>query len=442
MARSTAKLITAELCSLLVLALASANAFADEDWRTAKKVGGTLTVYSFGESPFNHGAPFLQLDERRIFSDGSVAFRQNHSVGAEGVDGLGIEGNYNARSCETCHLRDGRGLSHTQAFEQTGFSVKAADDGSRVPIFRDLLSSSTSNRLQNVEWETRHRIELPGGATAELVAPVAVVDGKKKVVDLRNAPGVYGLGLLEAIPEDEIRNAAEKRQFSAFGVKGVVPSACRADRNEPCDRLGRFGWKGTVATLEAQTRIALASEIGIYEPAPVPASARRSEYDLLVSNLAQYLNMLAVPARRAVSTPEHMQGARLFEDTGCVMCHTPSWRTSAGQDTNARVREQQIYPFTDLLLHDMGEGLGDSMVTALAVSGAHPLSGASARKASSRTRSGICMMAGHAISSRRSFGTAAKRLIPSLASRTSPSKIGKGSSHLSVHCECGVMHGR
>ncbi|MFD9901258.1 di-heme oxidoredictase family protein [Mesorhizobium sp. NPDC059025] len=360
MVRSTAKLIAAGLCSLVVVAFASANSGTDEDWRTAKKVGGTLTVYSFGESPFNHGAPFLQLDERRIFSDGSLAFRQNHSVGAGEGDGLSIEGDYNARSCEGCHLRDGRGISHTQSFDQTGFSVKSADDGSRVPIFRDLLSSSVSNRLQAVEWETRHRIELPGGQVAELVAPVSIVDGQRKAVDLRNAPGVYGLGLLEAIPENEIRKAAEKREFSALGVKGVVPSACQPGGGEPCGKFGRFGWKGTVANLEVQTRIALAGELGIYQPEAAAASAKRSEYDVLVGNLAQYLSMLAVPARRVDNTPEHMQGARLFEDTGCVMCHTPGWRTGAGPDTNERVRDQQIYPFTDLLLHDMGEGLADS----------------------------------------------------------------------------------
>ena len=356
------KPIAGALCSVVVFSFAASGLCAADDWRLAKKVGGTLTVYSYGESPYNHGAPFLELEERRVFSNGALAFRQNHSIDATSEDGEGlpIEGDHNARSCEACHLRDGRGISQTEAFDSTGFSVKTADDGARVPIFRNLLSSSVSHKLQGVEWEAKQRIELPGGSIVELVAPVAIVDGEKRPADLRNAPGVYGLGLLEAIPDDEIRKAAENPEFSTFGVRGVVATACQPD-GKSCDKVGRFGWKGTVPSLEAQTRVALAGELGIYRPASEPtAPARRSEYERLVTGLAEYLSMLAVPARRIDNPDEHMRGAQLFEETGCAMCHRPSWRTSGREDTNKWVRDQQFYPFTDMLLHDMGEGLADS----------------------------------------------------------------------------------
>ena len=358
MAQSSAKLLAFGICCIACLVSASVVSSEEKDWRTARKVGGALTVYSFGESPYNHGAPFLELHYRRTFSDGALAFRKNQPTAASGE--LGIKAHYNGPSCETCHLRDGRGVAHSASFERTGFSVKAADDGTRVPIFRHPVSSSGSERLQRVEWEVRHRIELPGDEVAELIAPVAVVDGKKKPVDLRNAPGVYGLGLLEAIPEGDIRKAAEAREFAAVGVKGVLGSTCSTDHGKTCDGFGRFGWKGSVVTLEAQTRAALAGELGISEPDSKTGFVARSEYHLLVSNLSQYLSMLAVPARRAVSTPQHLKGADLFKETGCIMCHTPSWRTGDGQHINKWVRDQQIYPFTDLLLHDMGQGLADS----------------------------------------------------------------------------------
>ncbi|MER9657615.1 c-type cytochrome [Mesorhizobium sp. M0152] len=349
-------------CSLVFLALAPLGSFAGDDWYDAKKTGGALTVYSFGESPYNHAAPFLELEERRVFSNGALAFRNSHPIdGLSSVEsGPPIEADYNARSCESCHPSDGRGISHTEAFDSTGFSVKASSHHSVPPVFRNILVPSVSQKLQGVEWETKQQITL-GGQLVELVAPVAIVDGEKRLVDLRNAPGVYGLGLLEAISDDEIRKAAEKQEFSAFGVRGIVGTACEQRASNSCDKVGRFGWKATVSNLNMQTRSALAGELSIHQPIPKETAPNaRSEYDRLVTDLAEYLKVLAVPARRLDNANENARGARLFEEAGCAMCHRPSLQTSSREDTDKRVRGQRIYPFTDMLLHDMGEALADS----------------------------------------------------------------------------------
>lgn len=228
------------------------------------------------------------------------------------------------------------------------------------PVFRNVRARSGVQHLQNVEWETKRRVPLDE-RVVELIAPVAIVDGKKRSVDLRNAPAVYGLGLLEAISDTEIRTIARKQEFLEFGVKGIAGTACERLISETCDTIGRFGWKASVPDLTAQTRSALARELGIHEPVSDLAEAgAEADYDRLVTELAEYMKMLAVPARRPESAPEHAKGARLFEDVGCVMCHKPSWRTSEASGTDKRLRGQRIYPFTDMLLHYMREGLADS----------------------------------------------------------------------------------
>lgn len=174
------------LGSIAFLALSYKCVDADENWQAATQIGGSLTAFSFGESPYNHSAPFLQLEERRVFSKGAFAFRKMRPVGgASSVEGgPPIAGDYNARSCESCHVGDGRGISHTEALKLTGFSVRAANKGSDAQIFRHLYPGSNSQKLQGVKWETKQEIKLSGGTIVKLVAPSAIVDGVKRTIRL------------------------------------------------------------------------------------------------------------------------------------------------------------------------------------------------------------------------------------------------------------------
>lgn len=352
----------------LLFAFSMQYTLASENWHNASQTGGSLTVYSFGESPYNHAAPFLQLEDRRKFSDGATAFRKKHALrSVSGVeDRLEITYDFNARSCESCHVSDGRGISFAEEFEQTGLSAKSSSKHSDVPVFRKVFHGSPSQRLESVVWDKVNEIKLADGTIVELVAPSAIVDGVKGTVDLRNAPGVYGLGLLEAIPVEDIINLAKLAGFAKFGVKGIVAPACDHQPNGNCLKVGRFGWKATVADLDAQTRSALANELGIHEPGQDSSRDFKLDYDTLVADLTDYVRVLAVPARQLDGETGSLRGAQLFEETGCTMCHRPSWRTGQGKYVNEHLRNQLIYPFTDLLLHDMGEGLADRSGEALA----------------------------------------------------------------------------
>ena len=72
-----------------------------------------------------------------------------------------------------------------------------------------------------------------------------------------------------------------------------------------------------------------------------------------------YVQTVAVPAMRDVEDETVQQGARLFVETQCSVCHTPRHVTGDSHPLEA-LREQVIFPYTDLLLHDMGPGLADN----------------------------------------------------------------------------------
>ncbi len=323
-----------------------------QDWAKAVKLGDTFSVYSFGRSPYNRGAPFLTLEERQSFSDGAVAFDTAWSTG-EGSFGISAINSRNAASCADCHVLDGRGRTHGTDINGSGFSI-ANHSGAGLRYFRyPVAGDPGAERLAGVDWQVAQRVKLPDEIVVELVAPVSQIgDGAKGVaVDLRNAPGVFGLGLIESIPDDAIVEHAAEGAFTGAGVRGSVQYSAVAGEE---GRVARFGWKAGFATVDAQVRSAMMNELGLgAPPGPVPAA----EIGALEALLSNYVRMLAVPVRRIADPQENLAGAALFESTGCAMCHRPGWVTGTGPDVPAILRGQHIYPFTDLLMHDMGPAL-------------------------------------------------------------------------------------
>ena len=326
-------------CVSLGMATAAERGQPAAEWADALNLGATFSVYSYGQAPYNRSAPFLRIEERVRFSAGAEAF----------ANPLVATASANAPSCEGCHFRDGRGRTHSADFGATGFSVVNRGHDGSPPVFRRPAGSDAgAARLGDVRWAFADRITLSGGERVELVRPVALVDGVERAVDLRNAPGVYGLGLLESIPDADIVASAQARSHEGFGVTGLVPPARDADAPA---RVGRFGWKGTFATLSEQVRSAAATELGIGPEDP--------ELAALVTTLTNYLRLLAVPARRLDGEGSYRHGAQLFALTGCAMCHVPSQRTGQSADLPEPYQGLTIFPFTDMLLHDMGPGLSD-----------------------------------------------------------------------------------
>ncbi len=164
--------------------------------------------------------------------------------------------------------------------------------------------------------------------------------------------------------------------------------------------LGRFGWKAQTPTIRRQSAEAFAGDIGISTPdvprhwgdctaaqtacleMPNGVQARLGDVEApppVLDLVTFYSQNLAVPARRSVGDPAVLAGKKLFYDLGCIACHTPKFVTRRDAPNKAQAF-QLIWPYSDFLLHDMGEGLADGQqsATPAAANGGRRHSGGSA----------------------------------------------------------------
>jgi CxxC motif-containing protein (DUF1111 family) len=189
------------------------------------------------------------------------------------------------------------------------------------------------------------------------------------LVSPRLAPPVFGSGLLEAIPESALLAAADPDDSDGDGVSGRPNMVTDAVTGETT--LGRFGWKANVATVEEQVSAAFSGDIGITsalfpdedctsvqtECAAAPTGGDPEIPADRLEKVVFYIRTLAVPARRNLDSPDVAAGADLFTELGCAGCHQP--RQETGESEITALADQVIFPFTDLLLHDMGPALAD-----------------------------------------------------------------------------------
>ena len=192
----------------------------------------------------------------------------------------------------------------------------------------------------------------------------------------RVAPPMIGAGLLEAVPDRDILARADPEDSDGDGISGRPNRVWSEEHGKAM--LGRFGWKAGQPTLIQQAAAAFRGDIGISTPlfplpygdctetqpacldAPHGNDANGVEAgDALFDVLMFYVRNLAVPARRKPEHPLVLQGKRLFYEAGCTGCHTPKFVTRRAS-IGAEQSFQLIWPYTDLLLHDMGPGLADN----------------------------------------------------------------------------------
>jgi CxxC motif-containing protein (DUF1111 family) len=188
---------------------------------------------------------------------------------------------------------------------------------------------------------------------------------------------MIGLGLLEAIPTTNILANADPDDLNDDGISGRPNVVWSVEFDQPM--LGRFGLKAGSPTIMEQSAAAFAGDIGISSPL-FPAGAgectaaqtvcqnaihgdgddRGTEIDAEGMDLVTfYSRNLAVPARRDADDPQVLHGKEVFYNSGCTSCHTPSFVTHRLEDQPEQ-SFQLIWPYTDMLLHDMGEDLADN----------------------------------------------------------------------------------
>ncbi|MCB9791255.1 MAG: thiol oxidoreductase [Alphaproteobacteria bacterium] len=340
-----------------------------------------LGVYAYSMPAQN-----LSREHQLDFYGGNGFFTGNWveaGASAESRDGLGPL--FNARSCAGCHFEDGKGAPPEGEGPFVGLLLRLSVDGAPDPVYGGQLQDQA---LPDVPVEATPEvtwIEAPGaypdGAAYSLRRPVFTLHDpgygalpEDLEISPRLAPHMIGLGLLEAIPEEALAALEDPDDLDGDGISGNRQRVMTAEG----ERTGRFGWKAEAPDVAAQSAGAFAGDMGLtsaLKPADdctagqpecleQPDGGRPELESEVFESVVLYARALAVPMRRDPESPEVLAGRDLFHELGCAACHVPSFTT--GDAALAELSEQRIWPYTDLLLHDMGEGLADERPVGLA----------------------------------------------------------------------------
>lgn len=375
--------------------------------RFENKSGGAATFVNIADgNAFSHFSQNLSFADQGRFNLGDALFRKlwvSAPASTLASDGLGPL--FNARGCQSCHLKDGRGRppadineKAVSMFLRLSVPARSADEESLLSSFKAsvLPEPNYGTQLQNfavpglaaegemtIDYEDI-TVTLADGEIVHLRAPkYGIADPAYGPVSAdimlspRVAPQMIALGLLEAVPAEDILALADPDDKDGDGISGRPNWAW--GRVQDSLQLGRFGWKAGVPNIRTQSALAFAGDIGISTPLvdasygdcmktqsacfDLPTGVQKhlgdtEAPDPVLDLVTFYAQNLAVPERRNSDAAEVLQGKKVFYETGCAACHQPKFVTSRKAE-NPDQRFQLIWPYTDMLLHDMGAGLAD-----------------------------------------------------------------------------------
>ncbi len=356
--------------------------------------GGAATSKKIvNQDIFSHFSPNLSFEDQGDFKLGNALFRKlwvSSPSSTQASDGLGPL--FNARACQSCHLKDGRGHPPEQNPDATSMFLRLAReiDGQMTPDpvyggqLQDLAVPGLKGEGRMAITYQEQPVTLGDGTVVSLRKPTYSVTGlgygpldPATTLSPRVSPQMIGLGLIEQIHPADILAHADPDDKDGDGISGRVSWA--TDPKTGAAVIGRFGHKASTPTIRQQSADAFAGDIGISSPdAKRPfgdCTAAQTECLAAATGVQQrlgdteapdpvldlvtfYSQNLAVPARRDLDDSTVLAGKQLFYGLGCVSCHTPKYVTRKDAPHPAQ-RFQLIWPYTDMLLHDMGEGLAD-----------------------------------------------------------------------------------
>ncbi len=361
---------------------------------------GEATAYATGRNAFSMPFPTLDDEENARFAVGNSFFRRNWveaPASTTARDGLGPH--FIARSCAGCHVQDGRGappdfrkgLREQPVALLIRLSIPGVGAHGGVvpdPVYGDQFNNAAVQGVQP-EGQVRIRYQTLHGRFAD-GTPYTLRKPVYQLTDLaygplapgamlspRIAPQIAGVGLLEAIPESDI--------LANVALQASTPGPIKGQANRVWDdfaqsmRTGRFGWKANQASVASQTAGAFLGDIGITSTthpheactaaqkdclaAPRGGDAKAPEIDdRTLSDVIFYQATLAPAARRNANSALVARGQALFTQAQCATCHRPSYTTGPApfpRLSSPKVQGLKIWPYTDLLLHDMGPELAD-----------------------------------------------------------------------------------
>ncbi|MEF1309292.1 di-heme oxidoredictase family protein [Vibrio mytili] len=360
--------------------------------------GGKTSVKKEGANAYSLPAANLPMSKRLDFSVGNSFFRNpwvQAPASTDARDGLGPL--FNTNGCQNCHIKDGRGhppeagdIHAVSMLVRLSIPAVTPEQKKAYILNGGIPEPTYGGQLQDFALQD----QTPEGKISISYTPVPVQfhDGTEvvlrkptlKIIDLgygdmhpdtemsaRVAPPMIGLGLLESIPEDTLLSWADEDDLDKDGISGKVNKVWNIEKGD--FSIGRFGWKAGQPTLMQQNAAAFNGDVGLTShlfPSEnctskqplcnaLPNGGQHEVSQNILDFVEFYSQHLAVPIRRNMDDPQVQLGQKIFAESGCESCHKTNVKTAKRSGLPA-LSEQDIHPYTDLLLHDMGDGLADN----------------------------------------------------------------------------------
>lgn len=346
--------------------------------------GGETTVFLTTSNAYSSPAANLSGSKLAYHLDGDFQF-ETVFVTAPAPVNNGVGPIFNNSSCIGCHPKDGRSAFPTDINALSGFFLKTSMPGygnNNAPIPVPGFGKQIQNQAI-FGFEAEAKFHVTFSPIVETFADGTSITLQKPTYSLKEtyisfpseaqlsprlASPVFGLGLLEAIPEYYILSNEDVNDADGDGISGKANYVY--DNASQSIKLGRFGWKANTASVMEQCAGAYTHDMGVTNPVfPFETGYGQTNGEdgldddaeisqALLEEVTFYCQTLGVPAPRNLNDESVKRGSDLFEQIQCAKCHIP--KMISGEFSVEEVANQTFYPYTDMLLHDMGEGLADN----------------------------------------------------------------------------------
>ncbi|MBP3945587.1 di-heme oxidoredictase family protein [Psychrobacter sp. K31L] len=374
------------------------------------KQGGDSGISITSAESYSKPSSNLTALRKGSFFIGNAFFQQPWVIAPASTDSRdGLGALFNVAACQSCHVKDGRGHAPMSSKDDADsllirLSMPATTDEQRQQL-QDSLIEKVVHPMYGGQLQDRGIQGVPAEARIAVQwtdMPVTFADGyvetlraprfeltkpgygafdNEMMVSPRVALPMIGLGLLEQIPDDDIKKQAVNNNNTS-DISGKFNWVM--DPQTGKHALGRFGWKAGQTKLITQNQSAFNEDMGLTsnirphescmpsQTACINATTGADEQgngkppvevnDEIAKFVEFYTRNLAVPHRRNADDKLVLAGKKRFYDMGCQSCHTPRYQLPKTDDDHLEQHGQVIYPYTDLLLHDMGDALADRTI--------------------------------------------------------------------------------
>lgn len=375
---------------------------AEFDVREVRQ-GGDNSTTTLTVNAFSKPSTLLKGHQRADFKVGNSFFKNPWVVAPASTDARdGLGSLFNVNACQSCHIKDGRGHAPSDAQDRADsmlvrLSILPQTEAQAALVLSGKVASiSEPNYGGQFQDQSVFGVKPEGRVQVKWInVDVAFADGEvvslrkpdMSLVDLNYGPlhkdtkmsarvasPMIGLGLLEAIPAEDILGQQDMDDRNNDGISGKANKVIDARTGQHV--LGRFGWKAGQPTLEQQSAGAFNGDMGLTTPLFLEENCTSVQVDCInaprgaaqgIPEVSQeildavtfYSQNLAVPVRRDAEDKDVLAGKAQFFKAGCNGCHTPAYKTGTDASIDKHLRGQVIFPYTDMLLHDMGEELSD-----------------------------------------------------------------------------------